>query len=439
MARRMLATVEGAGHRGRGPMAGAGRGGGRRGVGLVLGLCWTAVFFDGLDMFMFGATIPAMLADESLGMEAGQAGAIGSLATFGMLLGALSAGFLTDAVGRRWGIAACCAVFSLASGLCAAAPTAEVFGAGRLVAGLGLGGLLPTAIAMVSEFAPERRRNLSIGTLMTGHHAGGIAAALLGISLVSALGWRSIYWIGVVPVLVVVPLALLVLPESPGFLAARGRRGRMEKAVGPGTARLGLAELFRGRRGATTLLFWLSSFAGLLLVYGVSTWLPALMQAEGHPLGSSLAFLLTVNAGGIVGMLVAGRISDAWGPVRVATLWFLVTALGTFLLGCKAPLPLTYVLVFLVGAFLFSAQTMVYAAVAHVFPAQSRATAIGWTTGMGRFGAVFGPGMGGWLFATGHQSWGFAAFALAAVFGTATLLGAAWTMRRWEGPASARA
>ncbi|MCP3425639.1 MFS transporter [Rothia sp. AR01] len=431
-----------------------GASGAGRGYGVVLGLCWVAVFFDGLDMFMFGATIPAMLADASLGLDPGAAGTIGSLATFGMLVGALSAGLLTDAVGRRWGIAVCCTVFSLASGLCAAAPTAEVFGAGRLIAGLGLGGLLPTAIAMVSEFAPDRRRNLSIGALMTGHHAGGIAAALLGIWLVGALGWRSIYWVGVAPVLVIVPLALLVLPESPSFLAARerrwhgragdshdagcsgpprdvGRSGDRHDAGRPGPAALaGLAGLFRGGSGPVTLFFWLTSFAGLLLVYGVSTWLPALMQAEGHDIGSSLGFLLTVNAGGIAGMLVAGRVSDAWGPVRVATLWFLVTALWTVLLSVRTALPLTYALVFLVGLFLFSAQTMVYAAVAHVFPPGNRATAIGWTTGMGRFGAVFGPWMGGWLFATGSQSWGFAAFALAAVCGTATLLCAGWAIRR---------
>jgi AAHS family benzoate transporter-like MFS transporter len=65
---------------------------------------------------------------------------------------------------------------------------------------------------------------------------------------------------------------------------------------------------------------------------------------------------------------------------------------------------------------------MVYAAVAHVYPTSSRATAIGWTTGIGRFGAVFGPWMGGQLFATGNQGWGFGIFAVAAVFATGTLL-----------------
>jgi len=183
-----------------------------------------------------------------------------------------------------------------------------------------------------------------------------------------------------------------------------------------------LARLFNRDRWRVTTLFWLTSFAGLLLVYGVSTWLPALMRSEGYNLGSALAFLLVINGGGIAGMFIAGRIADRFGPVRVAIIWFALTAAAVYSLGAHLPLIATYVLVFAAGVFLFSAQTMVYAAVAHVYPTASRATAIGWTTGIGRFGAVFGPWMGGQLFAAGNQGWGFGFFALAALVATATLL-----------------
>jgi AAHS family benzoate transporter-like MFS transporter len=146
------------------------------------------------------------------------------------------------------------------------------------------------------------------------------------------------------------------------------------------------------------------------------------MRSEGYNLGSALAFLLVINGGGIVGMFIAGRIADRFGPVRVATIWFALTAASVYSLGAHLPLAATYVLVFAAGVFLFSAQTMVYAAVAHVYPTSGRATAIGWTTGIGRFGAVFGPWMGGQLFAAGNQGWGFGIFALSAVVATATLL-----------------
>lgn len=410
----------------------------RRGVMIVMVLSWLAVFFDGIDTFMYGATIPSMTSDVSFGMTDLHAGNIGSYATFGMLIGALFAGMMTDGIGRRRGIIVCTIIFSVASAGCALAPSATSFGIFRTIAGVGLGGLLPTAIAMVSEFATDKRRNLSIGILMTAHQFGGIVAGLLGISLLQSAGWRSMYWVGVIPLVLLVPLIWAFLPESLSFLVAKGR---MEKAQA--TARkLGmvvpaltgdssaprdsfmrnLGRLFQRRNGLITLLFWAASFGGLLLVYGVSTWLPKLMAAEGYELGSSLSFLIVINLGGVFGLLVAGRTSDKLGPVKVAMLWFMVTAVAVCLLSVKMPIVITYLVVFIAGFFLFSAQTMVYAAVAHVFPTRTRASAIGWTTGMGRFGAVFGPWMGGQLMALGLHDWGFAAFAAFAVSSMIMLL-----------------
>ncbi|GAA3667697.1 aromatic acid/H+ symport family MFS transporter [Arthrobacter ginkgonis] len=403
---------------------------------LVVSLCWLLVFFDGLDLFVYGAVLPDMLGDPEFGMSASSAGDVGSVATFGMLLGALSAGMATDRIGRKRVLLLCCIVFSVASGLCGIAPDVITFGAARLIAGIGLGGLLPTAIALVAEYAPAGRRNLLIGVLMTAHHAGGIAASTLGIWLLEDFGWRTVFLIGVLPLFIAAPLVARFMPESLAFLMSKGRTAAAERLSqqyglplpAPEESRDGaprrasLAQLFSRDRWRVTTLFWLTSFAGLLLVYGVSTWLPSLMRSEGYNLGSALAFLLVINGGGIVGMFVAGRIADRFGPVRVATIWFALTAASVYSLGAHLPLAATYVLVFAAGVFLFSAQTMVYAAVAHVYPTSSRATAIGWTTGIGRFGAVFGPWMGGQLFATGNQGWGFGIFALSAVFATATLL-----------------
>lgn len=143
-----------------------------------------------------------------------------------------------------------------------------------------------------------------------------------------------------------------------------------------------------------------------------------MMRGQGYELGSALAFLVVINLGGIVGMLVAGRIADRFGAVRVAALWFALTAVGIYLLGIHMPLALTYVVVFLTGLWLFSAQTMVYAAVAGRSTADNRATAVGWTSGMGRFGAVFGPWIGGRLVAGQAENWGFTVFAVTAVLAT---------------------
>ncbi|SEB69930.1 aromatic acid/H+ symport family MFS transporter [Streptomyces sp. KS_5] len=394
---------------------------------VAVGLCWLAVLFDGLDMFIYGSVLPHMLAEKVLGLTPDKAGDLGSYATFGMLVGALTAGTVADRIGRRKLMVACVALFSLASALCATAGSVAVFGLGRTVAGIGLGGLLPTAISMVSDYAPRGRGALTIGMLMTAHHAGGILSAYVALWVVEPLGWRAAFWFCVLPLLFV-PVLVRFLPESLSFLVAKGRtdqaralagRYQVELPAAPADKQAAgdrwnaLANLFRGGEWTQTLLYWLASFGGLLLVYGVATWLPTLMRSEGYNLGSALTFVVLFNLGGIVGMLVAGRASDRFGAPRVSAIWFALTAAGVFLLSVHMPLALTFTVVFLTGVFLNSAQTMIYATVSIRSRPENRATAVGWTSGMGRFGAVFGPWLGGQLLAANNGDWGFTAFALA--------------------------
>ncbi|MFC8374206.1 MULTISPECIES: aromatic acid/H+ symport family MFS transporter [unclassified Streptomyces] len=393
---------------------------------LVVGLCWLAVLFDGLDMFIYGSVLPHMLEEKALGITSAQAGDLGSYATFGMLVGALAAGTVADRIGRKKLMVSCVTLFSLASGLCAVSNGVAVFGLGRTLAGIGLGGLLPTAISMVSDYAPRARAALTIGLLMTAHHAGGILSAYVALWIVEPLGWRAAFWVCVVPLLFV-PVLARFLPESLSFLVARGRTEEARALAGrydvelpaakdrtaAGAPWANLLNLFRGGEWVQTLLYWLASFGGLLLVYGVATWLPTLMRSEGYELGSALTFVVLFNLGGIVGMLVAGRASDRFGAPRISAIWFALTAGGVFLLSVHMPLTLTFVVVFLTGVFLNSAQTMIYATVSIGSAPANRATAVGWTSGMGRFGAVFGPWLGGQLLAADKGDWGFTAFAMA--------------------------
>ncbi|MEU0407470.1 aromatic acid/H+ symport family MFS transporter [Streptomyces griseorubiginosus] len=392
---------------------------------LVVGLCWLAVLFDGLDMFIYGSVLPHLLETKTFGLTADQAGDLGSYATFGMLVGALTAGTIADRVGRKKLMVACVTLFSLASGLCAISESVAVFGLGRTLAGVGLGGLLPTAISMVSDYAPRGRGALVIGLLMTAHHAGGILSAYVAKWLIDPVGWRAAFWVCVLPLLFA-PVLAKFLPESLSFLVAKGRTeearalaGRYDVEVpaartgGAGDRWANLANLFRGNEWIQTLLYWVASFGGLLLVYGVATWLPTLMRAEGYALGSALSFVVVFNLGGIVGMLVAGRAADRFGAPRISALWFALTAAGVFLLSVHMSTTVTMIVVFLTGVFLNSAQTMIYATVSIRSNADNRATAVGWTSGMGRFGAVFGPWLGGQLLASGNGDWGFTAFAIA--------------------------
>ncbi|MEU9861090.1 aromatic acid/H+ symport family MFS transporter [Streptomyces sp. NPDC047971] len=403
----------------------------------VLALCWLAVFFDGMDVNIYGAVMPHMLDDDGLGLTQSTAGTIGSWTTFGMLVGALAAGNVTDWLGRRPMLVASVVLFSVGSALCALAGDVFLFGAGRFVAGLGLGGLMPLCLAMVLEFAPPRRAALMTGLLMTSYHAGGMAATGLGLTLAPAAGWRWVFWAGVLPAVIAVPLLLRLLPESPGVLLARGRQERADAVAdryglarpvaveAPAAGARGRIEairaLFRPESRWATPLLWLASFCGLLLVYGVSTWLPQMMRASGYGLTSSVSFLMVINAGGIVGMLIAGRTADRFGAVRVSAIWFVLTAAGALLLKAQLPLAVTYAVVAVTGVWLFSAQVMVYAATSTVYRDSERAAGLGMVTGVGRTGAVVGPWLVGVLASNGNQGWGFTAFALAGLVGATAI------------------
>ncbi|MFJ2293940.1 MFS transporter [Streptomyces sp. NPDC087894] len=251
-----------------------------------------------------------------------------------MLIGALSSGTISDWAGRKKTIVVSIAVFSLASAVCAVAVTLGVFSLGRFLAGLGLGGLLPSAITLVSEYAPRGRGALIVGSLMTAHQAGGIVAGFVALWTGD---WRVSFWICVIPLFVGVPLAVGYLPESLTFLQAKGRTEEAraladrygveapDAAPGEkrpaGTERWGaVAALFRGALWVQTLFFWPASFGGLLLVYGVSQWLPSMMRAAGYDLGSSLGFVIVINLGGIVGMLIGGRLTDRFGGARIGAI-----------------------------------------------------------------------------------------------------------------------
>ncbi|WDF41971.1 aromatic acid/H+ symport family MFS transporter [Streptomyces sp. T12] len=421
----------------------------------VLALCWLAVFFDGMDVNIYGAVMPHMLDDSGLGLTPASAGTIGSWTTFGMLIGALTAGNLTDWLGRRLMLVASVTLFSVGSAVCAVAGGVALFGFGRFVSGLGLGGLMPLCLAMVMEFAPPRRAALTTGLLMTSYHFGGMAATGLGLTLAQAAGWRWVFWAGVLPAVIAVPLLLKLLPESPGVLLARGEREKADAvadryglprptavaapAAGAAGRLAAVRELFRPESRWATPLLWLASFCGLLLVYGVSTWLPQMMRAEGYGLSSSVSFLMVINAGGIVGLLIAGRTADKFGPVRVSAIWFVLTAAGALLLSNHLPLGATYAVVAITGVWLFSAQVMVYAATNTVYRDSERATGLGWVTGVGRTGAVVGPWLIGVLATSGNQSWGFTTFALAGLVGAVAiaLVPLARRIGRSDAPATA--
>jgi MFS transporter, AAHS family, benzoate transport protein len=374
----------------------------------VVPLSWAAVLLDGFDLVVLGVVVPVLLADHVWGLTPGTVAVASTFGLVGMTIGAMAIGTVTDVIGRRKALIWAVISFSVFTALCAVAPSAFAFGLLRFLAGLGLGGCLPTAITLVTEYSRKGRNNSAATTVMTGYHVGAVLTALLGIVLIPQFGWRAMFVAGALPALVLVPLMLKFLPESMAFspTKAPARAGRDA-----------LAGLFRGGLARSTVAFWVTSFMGLLLVYGLNTWLPQIMRVAGYPLGAALGLLLTLNLGGIAGLLVAGFVADKLGVRRVAIGWFVAAAVFLALLSVRLPAFGLYPAVFLTGCFVFSAQVLVYAYVSRVYDA-NRATGLGWAAGVGRIGAICGPLLGGALLDAGiAYPWGFYAFAIVGALG----------------------
>ncbi|MBD0322302.1 MAG: MFS transporter, partial [Aldersonia sp.] len=342
----------------------------RRTVNWVVAIAAIAIVFDGYDLVVYGTILPALMADPTqLGeISATQGGALGSYALIGVLVGALVTGAVGDYLGRRKMMLINIAWFSIGMGAAAMSTNITMFGFLRFLTGIGVGGLVATAGAVVAEFAPPGKRNLYNAIVYSGVPAGGVLASVLAIALRDVIGWRGLFWIGALPIVFLLPLAIMKLPESPKWLVARGK-GMRARAVCERTGipmpereptpqhsareKVGFAALASRHYLVGTALLGAMSFAGLLLTYGLNTWLPKIMQDAGYNAKGSLSFLLVLNGGAIVGGLIASKVADGRdpnsGPKAVIATTFVLAAFALAVLTLGFPLPVLLAAVAVAG------------------------------------------------------------------------------------------
>jgi MFS transporter, AAHS family, benzoate transport protein len=379
-------------------------------------LCWIAVALDGYDLVVLGVVIPTLLESGALGFTGATVTTASTLGLVGMGIGAVVIGPLTDRFGRRTTLITSVAVFSLLTVATGLAQNVGQFTTFRFLAGLGLGGCLPTALAFMSEHAPTGRSGSAITRMMTGYHVGAVLSALLALWLVEDFGWRSMFVVGGVLGFLTLPFMWAKLPESAAYLRAVEERS---KAGTPARS----ADVIKGRYLRISVGLCVASFMGLLLVYGLNTWLPTIMRGAGYSIQQGTSLILVLNVGAVIGLLVAGHISDTRGNKPAVLAWFGLAAVFLALLSIKMESRLlVYAAVLLTGIFVFSAQVLVYAFVGHLYPPEIRGTALGVAAGVGRVGAIVGPSLGGLLVTAGvAYPWGFYAFTLAAILAALTL------------------
>ncbi|OZF55537.1 MFS transporter [Rhodococcus sp. 14-2470-1b] len=404
----------------------------RNSVLWIVVLSTVAIVFDGYDLVVYGTVLPTLLADSSqLGqLDPGTAGALGSYALVGVLVGALLAGAFGDRIGRRKTMLTCIVWFSVGMAATALAHNIGTFGVLRFLTGIGVGGLVETVGAMIAEFAPQGKRNLFNAIVYSGIPAGGVLASIAAITLEDSIGWRGLFWLGALPLVILLPLAFLRMPESPRWLVARGR-GADAKAVCDRTGipmpvaeanetgdRVGFAALARKPLLRPTALLGMMSFSGLLLTYGLNTWLPQIMSEAGYNAKGSLSFLLVLNGGAIVGGLIASRVADRTGPQKVVAVTFCLAALSLIVLTAQLPLGVLLTAVAGAGVGAIGTQVLIYGYVSNYYPTTARAAGVAWCAGFGRLGGIFGPLIGGFLLGAGiASSTAFYLFAAVALMG----------------------
>ena len=353
---------------------------------LVVFFGFFAMVFDAYDVIVYGATVPVLLAYKVWALTPAQVGAIGGAALFGMVFGAPASGWLSDRFGRRKVFIGLLAWFSIMMLLASWAPTPELLGLFRFLAGLGFGGIPPTALALTTEFAPKERKALFNSLTMAGFGVGAMVAGGVAVVLLERIGFRGIYAIGGLPLFTLVPLAIWLLPESPSFRSRSSLQASGTKLASPWIG------VLRGRAVVATALFAAAFFCIFFLVYGLNTWLTQLLRGAGHELSVALKLLIVLNGAALIGSVFGAWIADRIGMRNVSATSAVVVAISLVLLALlKPPLALTSVLIFVTGVAMGGAQGVLWTYLATYYEPASRASALGLCSGIGRLGAAAAP------------------------------------------------
>ncbi|MEN8391049.1 aromatic acid/H+ symport family MFS transporter [Acinetobacter indicus] len=373
----------------------------------VVAWCLLIILFDGYDLAINGVVLPLLM--DEWGLSAVQAGMLASTALAGMMFGAMIFGSLADKLGRKKVIMICIVLFSGLTFAGGFASNPTEFGILRFLAGLGIGGVMPNLVALTSEYAPKNMRSTLVTTMFSGYAVGGVMAALLGAWLTPSFGWEIMFFIAGIPLLLL-PIIWKFLPESLMFIV---KENKQEQAR-PIMARLApevqisnetkfelhqvdvpeaanVVSLFKRGRALNTLLFWLAFFTCLLTMYALSSWLPKLMMAAGYSMDNSLMFMMVMNVGAVVGIVGGGILADRFHLKPVLMFLGIMGAIVMSLMGFQSNQFLLYILVFLAGAASIGSQMLLYSYVAQYYPLAVRSTGIGWSSAIGRMGAIVGP------------------------------------------------
>ena len=385
------------------------------GIFVLCGLC---LIMDGFDVQAMGYVAPSIILEWKIPNNS-ELGPVFGAGLFGVLIGSMLFSILADKIGRRPVLIGATLFFSAMTFATAHAATIRELLAIRFIAGLGLGGIMPNAVALCGEYASQRARVTVMTIVGNGFTAGAAIGGFISAWLIPNFGWRSVFYFGAaIPLLISIAMVFW-LPESLQFLVLSARNltkvDRWLRRVDPAAVPNGSVEyvvdehkrqggpvlrLFRDGRALGTVLLWIVNFMNLLNLYFLSSWLPTVVRDAGHTTSTAVLAGTTVQVGGTIAALALGGFIARFGFVPVLATGFAVASVNIAMIGYPAlPLALLFTVVFLAGMGIVGGQAAVNALAATYYPTALRSTGVGWSLGIGRIGAIVGPVLAGQLMA----------------------------------------
>lgn len=391
----------------------------------VLFLAGIGWLFDAMDQGMIAGVMAAI--GKSWKLTPADLGLLGSASAVGMAIGAAVAGMVADKWGRRKVITFTLVLYGLASALSGLATSFNLLLFFRFLTGLGLGGELPAASTLVSEFSPAKARGRMVVLLESFWAWGWIVAALIAYLLIPVYGWRIGFFLGGIPALYAAYLRKNI-PESPRYLEEKGRFqeaeeivAKMEQQAGVNNEKETIVNQPEGKKSRSITIFdlWSRAYIRRTFVlwilwvginfgyYGFVLWTPTLLVGKGFSLVKGFEFTLIMSIAQLPGYYSAAYLIEKIGRKLVLVVYLAGTALAAYLFGQAASV--TTVLVFgcLLYFFSLGAWGAVYAYTPEVYPTRIRGTGVGWAAAVGRIGAIAAPYIVGLVYETKGKQAGF--------------------------------
>lgn len=386
---------------------------------LVTGLGW---LFDSMDTGLIAFILPVLA--KEWGLAPGQMGLIGSIGLIGMALGAVVSGTIADRIGRKKVFTITVLLYSIASAFCALSWNYQSLLVFRFLVGFGLGGELPVAATLVSEYAPSRVRGRFIVLLESFWGLGWIAAACIAYFFIPLYGWRMAFLIGALPALYVC-LIRMHMPESVRYLLAHGRVGEArkivvslerqlhvpvapfvsEKETVPVVAKASFRELWKKPFASRTIMLWLVWFGINFSYYGIFMWMPSLVFQQGFTVVKTFEYVLIMTLAQLPGYYCAAWLVDKIGRKYTLSAFLLFSGVASYFFGHASTAAALMMWGSVMSFFNLGAWGVLYTYTPEQYPTAIRALGSGWAAGFGRFGGMAAPMMVGALLA---RSFGFA-------------------------------